>query len=355
VAHSRSSRAIRLAIAVVFLAAAAVPILATSATGVETLTELQDQLDALRSDLLATNQRVEDLHALEHEVERRIGEIDARIGQLTKETARLQKAAVARADALYRSGSTGVFEALFGSEDLSELATKTEMLSQVQMGDTEVFVRLSRSKSELEDLSEEMADREIELEQTKKDLLEEAALLREKLRGIADEYAELKRQQAEAARQREAQAATQVAPASSGTVSVPVSTPSGPHVCPVAGPNSFIDSWGYPRSGGRSHEGTDIMADYGVPVVAIVSGTITLSSYGPSAGNWQILSGDNGNEYWYMHNRRNLVNGGHVQQGQQIAEVGDTGNATGIPHLHFEYHPGGGGPVNPYPLVAPIC
>ena len=98
-----------------------------------------------------------------------------------------------------------------------------------------------------------------------------------------------------------------------------------------------------------------MMADYGTPVVAIVSGTITLSSYGDSAGNWQILSGDDGNAYWYMHNRTNLVNGGHVEMGQQIAEVGDTGNATGIPHLHFEYHPGGGGPVNPYPLVRPLC
>jgi murein DD-endopeptidase MepM/ murein hydrolase activator NlpD len=329
--------------------------LATSATGEETLTQLQEQLDALRGDLTATTQRVEDLHALEHEVERRIGEIESRIGDLTKETARLQKDAVARADALYRAGSTGMVEALFGSADLSELAIRTEMLSQAQIGDTEVFVRLSRSKAELEDLSAELADRSAELDSTKKDLLEEAAALREKLRGIADEYAELKRRQAELARQQDAQTVAVAAPASTGTVSVPISTPKGPHVCPVAGPVSFIDSWGYPRSGGRSHEGTDMMADYGVPVVAIVSGTITLSSYGPSAGNWLILSGDNGDEYWYMHNRRNLVNGGHVQIGQQIAEVGDTGNATGIPHLHFEHHPGGGGPVNPYPLVRPIC
>jgi murein DD-endopeptidase MepM/ murein hydrolase activator NlpD len=97
------------------------------------------------------------------------------------------------------------------------------------------------------------------------------------------------------------------------------------------------------------------MADYGTPVVAIVSGTITLSSYGPSAGNWLVLSGNDGNQYWYMHNRENLVSGGSVKIGQQIATVGDTGNATGIPHLHFEYHPGGGGPVNPYPLVRPLC
>jgi murein DD-endopeptidase MepM/ murein hydrolase activator NlpD len=44
-----------------------------------------------------------------------------------------------------------------------------------------------------------------------------------------------------------------------------------------------------------------------------------------------------------------------VTAGQTIAALGDTGNAAGTPHLHFEYHPGGGSAVNPTPLVASIC
>jgi peptidoglycan LD-endopeptidase LytH len=99
----------------------------------------------------------------------------------------------------------------------------------------------------------------------------------------------------------------------------------------------------------------DMMAGYGAPVMAITSGVITLSSYGSSSGNWIILSGSDGNTYWYMHNDQNLVSSGTVTTGQQIATVGDTGNAAGTPHLHFEYHPGGGAAVNPYPLVASIC
>jgi murein DD-endopeptidase MepM/ murein hydrolase activator NlpD len=98
-----------------------------------------------------------------------------------------------------------------------------------------------------------------------------------------------------------------------------------------------------------------MMAAYGTPLVAIVSGTITYSGYGGSAGYWLILSGDDGNGYWYMHNEKNLVSGGHVSVGQQIATLGDTGNAAGTPHLHFEFHPGGGAAVNPTPLVASIC
>jgi murein DD-endopeptidase MepM/ murein hydrolase activator NlpD len=98
-----------------------------------------------------------------------------------------------------------------------------------------------------------------------------------------------------------------------------------------------------------------MMADYGTPIVAIVPGTITYSGYSGSGGNMLFLSGNDGNTYWYLHNQENLVTSGGVSAGQQIGTVGDTGNATGIPHLHFEYHPGGGGPVNPYPLVASIC
>ncbi len=125
--------------------------------------------------------------------------------------------------------------------------------------------------------------------------------------------------------------------------------------CPVAGPVTFIDSWGAPRDG-HTHQGVDMMANYGTPVVAITSGTITYAAYSAGGGgNMIFLTGDDGNAYWYMHNQRNIVTSGRVSIGQQIATVGDTGNATGIPHVHFEYHPGGGGPVNPYPLVASIC
>jgi murein DD-endopeptidase MepM/ murein hydrolase activator NlpD len=124
--------------------------------------------------------------------------------------------------------------------------------------------------------------------------------------------------------------------------------------CPVGGPTSFVDSWGAPRSG-HTHQGVDMMGSYGTPLVAIVSGTITYAAYDGSGGNMIFLSGDDGNAYWYMHNQQNYVSGGRVSAGQTIASLGDTGNAAGTPHLHFEYHPGGGSAVNPYPLVASLC
>jgi murein DD-endopeptidase MepM/ murein hydrolase activator NlpD len=98
-----------------------------------------------------------------------------------------------------------------------------------------------------------------------------------------------------------------------------------------------------------------MMADYGTPVVAITAGTIGGAGYHSLGGNMLYLTANNGDVYYYAHNQTNMVTSGRVSAGEQIATVGDTGNASGVPHLHFEYHPGGGGAVNPYPLVASIC
>jgi murein DD-endopeptidase MepM/ murein hydrolase activator NlpD len=128
------------------------------------------------------------------------------------------------------------------------------------------------------------------------------------------------------------------------------------YVCPVRGPRSFVDSWGDPRPGGRHHEGTDVMAPYGAPVVAVISGVIQ-TNYSRNGGISLYLRGVDGVEYFYAHNSRNVaVSGQHVSTGEVIGYVGNTGDARGGPsHLHFERHPGGGEPVDPYPFVRRVC
>ncbi len=133
--------------------------------------------------------------------------------------------------------------------------------------------------------------------------------------------------------------------------SEPIAT--GSWICPVQGPLSFSDTWGAPRSGGRTHKGVDMMSPEGTPVVAPVSGFV--EHRGNSIGGESFhLNGDDGNYYYGTHLSA-YGQSGQVKAGVVIGYVGETGNAT-TPHLHFEIHPGGyGNAVNPYPTVRDAC
>jgi peptidoglycan LD-endopeptidase LytH len=126
--------------------------------------------------------------------------------------------------------------------------------------------------------------------------------------------------------------------------------------CPVQGPVSFTDSWGAPRSGGRTHKGTDMMAAAGTPTVAPVSGRVEHRGSSLGGFSWWVY-GDDGNEYYGTHlSAYENVGAGHVERGTVIGYVGSSGNASAsAPHLHFEFHPGGGAAINPYPRLVEVC
>ena len=137
---------------------------------------------------------------------------------------------------------------------------------------------------------------------------------------------------------------------------------------PVVGENHYSDTFGAPRSGGRSHNGVDIMADKMVPVVAVADGTVGWM-HDDQGGNCCAMSlrHDDGWESWYIHLNNDtpgtddgqgwgfapgIESGVHVFAGQLIGWVGDSGNAEWVsPHLHFELHEPGGAVVNPTPHV----
>ena len=114
--------------------------------------------------------------------------------------------------------------------------------------------------------------------------------------------------------------------------------------------NARISS-GYGRRGNRPHKGIDLVSRLGAPIYAVRSGVVIYSgSRQRGYGNLVILQHKDKYVTVYAHNRRNLVDeGAKVGQGEQIAELGNTGRSTG-PHLHFEIRYQGK-PINPMTIL----
>lgn len=128
--------------------------------------------------------------------------------------------------------------------------------------------------------------------------------------------------------------------------------------CPVGQPHDFSDTWGAPRSGGRTHKGVDIFADTGIPLYAYTDGTVRLGS-SQLGGITLWVESDTGDRYYYAHLSAyapGMATGVRVRTGDLVGYNGQTGNARYTPpHLHWEVHPGGGAAVNPTPYARAAC
>ncbi len=124
----------------------------------------------------------------------------------------------------------------------------------------------------------------------------------------------------------------------------------------------LIDSWGFPRMTGtpdsHAHQGIDIFAPMGTPLVAAERGVLTRVGVGRLGGLKLWLRGESGTDWYYAHLSDfapDIAEGQVVEAGELVGFVGDTGNAKGTPpHLHMQIHPNGGDPINPYPMLSVI-
>jgi murein DD-endopeptidase MepM/ murein hydrolase activator NlpD len=144
---------------------------------------------------------------------------------------------------------------------------------------------------------------------------------------------------------------------SSTTTTTPTpTTGTTAQVFPVAGSHTLGGGFGAARSG-HTHQGQDIMAACGTPLVAVSRAKVKFVSFQKLAGNYVVIRNKKlHQDYMYAHlaAAASVVKGQVVQPGQQIGIVGQTGDATAC-HLHFELWLGkwyrGGHPVDPMPYL----
>lgn len=328
---------IRTLLALLLVVVLGFPATATAVTQTE-VQKLQAQIKALQDESSRAGKAYSaaywQLDATRVEIAKVDAEVAAAQEKLNAANSRLNQ----RAAEMYKTGGTDYIGILLSSDDFDEMLLRFEYVQRVGQQDADII-------AQVQELQGQLTAKHADLEALHATQAADAAALKEQadkvdaqLKSQQDEYNKLKKQL-------DAAIAAEKARNNGRT-----SAKAGPNgmVFPVAGPCTYTDTWGDARSGGRTHQGTDIMAREGIPVVAVLGGTVRAKE--SSLGGMTIwLTADNGWAFYYAHLSAYKVTSGRVSAGQVIGYVGHTGNASAsAPHLHFEIHPGGGSAVNPY-------
>jgi murein DD-endopeptidase MepM/ murein hydrolase activator NlpD len=361
--------------------------------------DTKDDLDRARAQLAAAQSAADAATAryesalseharLEHDLVQTERRIDTATERATELRVVVQDIAVR---AYMGAGESVAGTLLFGGDEVLDIGRTARLLDRANAPNVDAIDELKRVRDDLDRdrqhyaVAKEQSDALVaQLEQESRRVHDQLQVAEQTRQRLETEYAvqlEREREQARILALRQAEAAARAAtsttarapagpsrapspaparpspPANPPPARPPAPPPAGggSRVCPVRGAVSFVDSWGAARSGGRRHQGVDMMAPRGTPNVAIVSGTITQKS-GSLSGLGVYLRGDDGNTYYYFHLDRYEGGSRRVAQGEVVGYTGNTGNADGgATHTHFEYHPGGGGAANPYAIVRPIC
>ncbi len=311
------------------------------AAGADELDDARQRAEGLEDRLQAATERYEQTWAAVEEAIAELDRLERREAELEREAAEIDDRLVERARQVFKHGSAAQLETLFAAQSPTVAIERAGMFAVVQERETSGLQEALAVRTSLEQTRTLTAERRASLEALQEELAAQQAELEASLDAAQSEVRSLEQR---AARQRQVDRGPQ----------------QGTYACPLGrSVTHFVDSWGAPRSGGRSHKGTDIMGPMGSPVYAFTTGVVARHTNSRLGGISLYLRGDDGNTYFYTHLQGYAPRGAagtRVQAGDHIAYNGNTGNARGgAPHVHFEVHPGGGSAVNPYPWLAAAC
>lgn len=333
--------------------------------------QLDAELNSLNKQVTALNSRITAKEA-------EIGEAEALLAESRENERRQYESMKLRIQYMYEKGETSYLDLLFKSADLTQLFSRAEYISQIAAYDRKMLDQYEAASKEVETREAELTAEHEELvalktstEEKKQDserLMNEKTAelnaynkkiaagegsLSELDQDIAAQEEKIKAIEAEIKRKEEEEkAAAQAAGQKYNTVKIGDINFIWP--CPASSriTSNFGDRESPTEGASSSHQGVDIGASAGSSILAAASGTVTISTYSYSAGNYIMVNHGGGVSTVYMHCSELLVSAGQqVTQGQVIGKVGSTGYSTG-PHLHFGIRVNGSY-VNPINYVSP--
>lgn len=351
----------------------------------EDLDEARAEVEQLRAELTQLAEAYEAAVSREVQLADDIEVLSSQVADTEADLAGLRERINERAADMYMDAAGVGLVTLFSSTSPNELGTRSEYLGDLGKADDALVNSFLLRTEQFEAQQAGLDELRIEQQALVEELAAVSAELNTRLEAAQTEYDDLYAQFLEEERQRRleeerrareaAEAAARAATSTTTTEAgaeppaggdtTPTTAPPPPppdtsgQVCPINGITSFTDTWGAPRSGGRFHQGVDMLAARGTAVVAVESGSVLRMRNGGLGGITVWLRGDSGDEFYYAHLdswAAGLTTGQRVSPGTLLGAVGTTGNApANVPHLHWEYHPGGGGAVNPTPLARSLC
>ena len=327
--------------ALLAVAVVVAPLAPPAAAQIAGLEEARNRAADLASELDIAAAAYEALWAAVEEATYELEELERRALELEADVRAIDARLADRARDLFMRGSSSAFELIVGEGGPAAAIERAGLASVVQQRDTALLeesrasrLALTQTVALVEVRRAELAALEAEAEAARAAVARELDAAQRRVRGL----------EALAARQRLIQNARQ----------------SGIYSCIMDRRLvSFRDTWGAPRSGGRRHQGTDVMAPFNVPVYAFTSGVVLRRSSSRLGGLGLYLRGDDGATYYYAHLNGYTAAGTagrRVVAGEHIGYNGFTGNASrSAPHVHFERKPAGGATHNPYPYLVAAC
>ena len=336
--------------------------------------ELQKQKEAAESEqksletqLMAIVSEMEDTKDQISQKEEELGQKEEELFEAQAQENDQYESMKKRIKYMYENGITKFVDILCQSKDIGEFLNNAEYISTISSYDREQLVAyqqirkkvqeqqaaLEEEYAKLEDLQNDLIAKQTNVESLKASKESEISSISGELEQTNQKLAELQAAAEEAARKQKEKAAAAAAAKknnNSGSAGGAVVSGNGMFTHPCPGYSRISSTFGYlnaPLAGASTnHKGVDFAASTGTPIYAAAAGTVTSAGYSGKAGNLSIINHGNGLLTYYMHCNTIFVSAGQkVSKGQNIGQVGTTGNSTG-PHLHFQVM-NNGTPVNP--------